>query len=307
MEVDQPIASGSNENEQRILQRVERAERAFLKFPDQWLFLQRVTRQTLQRMCQNRGLSDIGHKIDLYAHLEAWVNLVHPTTRSQLTISQRDIHHPHNDAEQPTQMSRGVLGKDVLQEVWADMKLTELPSWMSPAPPNWGTAARGKLTADQWMVVCTVHLPITMIRLWGHLQDRRFSLLCNFMDLTSSVQLADQRVVNEQTIQDLEMLMSRYLRSMKTLFKDTKVQPIHHAALHAGDFLRLFGPNHSVRAFGGERYLGYWGCKMSIKSQVREHVLGMTHHISRPLRGIRGDLHVFRLPQLKPSSPSQKK
>ena len=130
---------------------------------------------------------------------------------------------------------------------------------MSPAPPNWGTAARGKLTADQWMVVCTVHLPITLIRIWGNLRDRRFSLLCNFMDLTSAVQLADQRAINEKIIQDSEMLMSRYLNAMKTLFKDTKIQPIHHAALHAGDFLRLFGPNHSVRAFGGERYLEVLG------------------------------------------------
>lgn len=139
------------------------------------------------------------------------------------------------------------------------MKLTELPSWMSPAPPNWGTTARGKLTADQWMVVCTVHLPITLIRIWGNLRDRRFSLLCNFMDLTSSVQLADQRAVNERIIRDSEILMSRYLNSMKALFKDAKIQPIYHVALHAGDFLRYFGPNHSVRAFGGERYLEVLG------------------------------------------------
>lgn len=154
---------------------------------------------------------------------------------------------------------RSVLGRDVLEEVWGDMRVTELPSWMSSAPPNWGTAARGKLTADQWMVICTVHLPITLIRIWGKLRDRRFSLLCNFMDLTSSVQLADQRAINEGMIRDSEMLMLRYLNTMKTLFKDTKIQPIHHAALHAGEFLRYFGPNHSVRAFGGERYLGVLG------------------------------------------------
>lgn len=174
---------------------------------------------------------------------------------------QRNTHNPRGNVEQmiSTQTSRSVLGKDVLQAVWEDMKLTELPSWMSPAPPNWGTATRGKLTADQWMVVCTVHLPITLIRIWGNLQDRRFRLLCNFMDLTSSVQLADQRIINETMIRDSELLMSRYLKTMKVLFKDTKIQPIHHAASHAGDFLRYFGPNHSVRCFGGERYLEVLG------------------------------------------------
>ena len=79
------------------------------------------------------------------------------------------------------------------------------------------------------------------------------------MDLMSSVQLADQWTINEKKIRDSEMLMSRFLNTMKMLFKDTKTQPIHHAALHAGNFLWLFGPNHSVQAFRGERYLEVLG------------------------------------------------
>ena len=146
-----------------------------------------------------------------------------------------------------------------MQAIWDDMKSTELPSWMSPAPHNWGAAARGKLTADQWMVVCTVHLPVTLIGLWGNLSDRRFDLLCNFMDLTSAVQLATQRSITTQMIVDHEMLIMRYLKGMKQLFKGSKVQPIHHAALHTGDFLRLFGPTHAVQAFGGERLLEVLG------------------------------------------------
>ena len=143
-----------------------------------------------------------------------------------------------------------------MDHVWNDMRLTELPSWMSPVPSNWGTTTRGKLTADQWMVICTVHLPVTLIRLWGNLTDRRFELLCNFMDLTSAVQLATQRSIMAEMIDDHELLIARYLNGMKRLFKGNKVQPIHHAALHASDFLRLFGPTHAVQAFGGERLLG---------------------------------------------------
>lgn len=146
-----------------------------------------------------------------------------------------------------------------MKEVWKDMKLTELPSWMSPAPSNWGTTSRGKLTADQWMVVCTVHLPVTLIRLWGNLTDRRFELLCNFMDLTTAIQLATQRSVTTQMINDHELLITRYLTNMKRLFKGNKIQPIHHVALHTADFLRLFGPTHAVQAFGGERLLEVLG------------------------------------------------
>ena len=85
---------------------------------------------------------------------------------------------------------------------------------MSPAPRNWGTATRGKLTADQWKVVVTVHLPITLMRLWGTLQEGRyFLMLCNFMDLSAAIQLANQRVITEKHIEDYEKLILRYLSS----------------------------------------------------------------------------------------------
>jgi hypothetical protein len=41
---------------------------------------------------------------------------------------------------------------------------------------------------------------------------------------------------------------------MVMLFKDTPLQPIHHVSVHAGEFLRLFGPTHSVRTPGFERF-----------------------------------------------------
>ena len=135
------------------------------------------------------------------------------------------------------------------------MTRTELPSWMSPAPRNWGTAARGKLTADQWKVVATVHLPITLMRLWGTPQEGRyFLMLCNFMDLSAAIQLANQRIITEKHIEDYDKLFLRYLSGMMTMFKDIPLQPIHHASMHAGEFLRLFGPTHSVRTPGFERF-----------------------------------------------------
>jgi len=191
---------------------------------------------------------------------------------------QREGAIPQPEATETRPTGGAVLGRDVMEVVWKDMKLTELPSWMSPAPPNWGTASRGKLTADQWMVICTVHLPVTLIRLWGNLTDRRFELLCNFMDLTSAIQLATQRSITPQMIEDHEQLIARYLREMKALFKGSKVQPIHHVALHTGDFLRLFGPTHPVQAFGGERLLEVLGMQnVNIKSGMLIYIIPGTY------------------------------
>ena len=126
---------------------------------------------------------------------------------------------------------------------------------MSPAPRNWGSTKRGKLTADQWKVVTTVHLPITLMRLWGDPQEGRFFLmLCNFMDLSAAIQLANQRIITEKHIEDYKRLILRYLSGLVVIFKDTQLQPIHHVSMHAGDFLRLFGPTHSVRTPGFERF-----------------------------------------------------
>lgn len=166
----------------------------------------------------------------------------------------RESNIPRPRKPGPGTETREVLGRDILEAVWDDMTRTELPSWMSPAPRNWGTAARGKLTADQWKVIATVHLPITLIHLWGTKEGRYFLLLCNFMDLSAAVQLANQRIITQEHIDDYERLILRYLQGIKVMFKDTPFQPIHHVSLHAGAFLKLFGPTHSVRTPGFERF-----------------------------------------------------
>ena len=86
-----------------------------------------------------------------------------------------------------------ILGKDIMEAIWADMKHTELPSWVMGVPHNWGTATHGKLSANNWRVICTVHLPITLIRLWGG-DDAPKDWKCkleNFMDLVCAVQIAN--------------------------------------------------------------------------------------------------------------------
>ena len=60
---------------------------------------------------------------------------------------------------------RVVLRKDILEAVWADMALTQLPTWLTTAPHNWGTKEREKLSANKWRIICHIHLPITLIQL----------------------------------------------------------------------------------------------------------------------------------------------
>lgn len=137
------------------------------------------------------------------------------------------------------------------------MDRTELPSWVTQAPSNWGTAARGKLSANNWRVVCTIHLPITLIRLWGgdDASGDWKEMLENFMDLVRAVQLANLRSISRDEVKLYEECIFRYVTTFKSLYKVAKVKPIHHAALHYGDVLRGFGPAHTHSAAFYERYI----------------------------------------------------
>jgi len=153
---------------------------------------------------------------------------------------------------------RVVLGKDVIEAVWDDMKHMKLPTWIHPAPPNWGTAARGKLSADQWRLVCTVHLPITLIRLWGHIAGRKRDMLAHFMDLVSAVHIANMRIISQQQIKAYDDCIRHYASRCKELYPNKTLKPLLRTALHISQILDLFGPVHAISAPFYQCYINFF-------------------------------------------------
>lgn len=153
------------------------------------------------------------------------------------------------------QTKGAVLGKRILPEVWSDRKRTVLPSWISPIPSEAGSARAGKLTADQWRTLCTVHLVITLIRLWGHCEpkDRRHDLLTNFMHLVTATGALFRRSVGTETIQLYQESMQAYLKGHLRLYPHLNLSPKHHLSLHLPEFLMGFGPVHGWVTWGFER------------------------------------------------------
>ena len=139
--------------------------------------------------------------------------------------------------------------------VWSDMRNTELPTWITPPPPDWGTTRRGKLSADHWRVISTIHLPITLIRLWHNGSLRKKEILQHFMDLVTAVRIANMRIISLGHVQAYNFHMTRYVENIRALYPDEHLKPTHHAALHIGDMLGLFGPNHSHSSPYYERYI----------------------------------------------------
>ena len=146
-----------------------------------------------------------------------------------------------------------VLGREVLEEVWADRARLEISSYMNPGPRRLGVTEQ-KMTADKCRSVGTIQLVITLIRLWGHEIGRKRDMLFNFMHLISALHIASMRSTSKAHIEKYTYHYKAYLEGYVQLYKEAAVHPNHHLCLHLGLFLRLFGPVHSWRAWVFERF-----------------------------------------------------
>lgn len=194
---------------------------------------------------------------------------------------------PRRRAKKKKEDRTAVLGSQTLGEYAKDRANMVLPPWISAPPARAGHTDHGKLSADQWRVLCTVSLPITLIRLWGtEDEDSRWrKMLDNFLDLVTAVEIASLLVISEELIQEYEFRMHRYLTTLQEIYQDAPVCQNQHTALHLGDHMRGYGPGPGFRIFGTERF------NYTLQS------VNTNHHFSECVLGIfRGatDLHSSR-------------
>lgn len=145
-----------------------------------------------------------------------------------------------------------VLGQSVLEEVWKDQDRLELPSFVSPAPKL--SQVKRTPSADHWRSIGTIHLVITLIRIWGPETGRKRDMLDNFMHLITAIQIASMRSMSPALISRYQFHFHKYLEGILKLYPEAKMQPYHHISLHLGILLEAFGPVHSWRAWAFERY-----------------------------------------------------
>ncbi|KAJ3764946.1 hypothetical protein FB446DRAFT_655940, partial [Lentinula raphanica] len=139
---------------------------------------------------------------------------------------------------------------DLLEEVWADMARSVLPSWIQSPPPKWGIPATGKLSADEYKVVCSISLVITLIRVWGYgnkndPESRHYRMLLNFLDLVRSIHVIFLRETTPSSRTYYKVTMLKYLRGVLELFPDAVLSSNHHLALHVVADLENMGPGHA--------------------------------------------------------------
>lgn len=116
-------------------------------------------------------------------------------------------------------------------------------------------------------------------------------MLRNFMDLITAVSIGGLLHISEESIQAYEFFLLRYLRGMKELYKEAVVKPNHHLAIHFAVFLRQFGPDHSWRAYGSERY-NHLLQNMNTNNNIGMYVFINAHqHVMTLLTQVRWKAH----------------
>jgi len=148
-----------------------------------------------------------------------------------------------------------------MEAIWKDLDDMMTPSWLASVPIELGQASHGKLKADQYRVLATTYLPVSLVRLWGLDEDnsprskRRRALLELTMSLFSAVSIATARTTSRERAGQYLVYIQSYINELKTLFPEYEFRPNHHMALHIYDSLIRFGPAHSWWTFPFERVI----------------------------------------------------
>lgn len=149
-----------------------------------------------------------------------------------------------------------------MSELRSDIEHMITPSWLTSVPTNLGEPSHGKLKADQWRILGTTYLPVSLTRLWSRLEpdDERSvhckKLLSVTLSLISAVIIASSRTTSQENADLYLHHMQTYLAGLRELFPLYKFLPNHHMALHLPEYLRLYGPVHSWWTFPFERLIG---------------------------------------------------
>ncbi|KIJ52198.1 hypothetical protein M422DRAFT_108149, partial [Sphaerobolus stellatus SS14] len=145
-----------------------------------------------------------------------------------------------------------------VSEIQRDIARLIMPSWVTDLPHNFGSPKAGTLKADVWRSALYLHLPLTMIRLWGNLPntDWRKQILDNTMTLLEAIYYGSSNTITAERAGMYTVAMQTYLKGLHQLFPEKDLLPNHHMALHIEECLLRFGPIRGWWTFPYERLIG---------------------------------------------------
>jgi hypothetical protein len=169
--------------------------------------------------------------------------------------------------QQPKQWVVGddAINSKELKRIHTFISQTTRPSWHTPPPSNLGEAKHRKLKADQLRLSIEFDVPVAIAQLWaldrreGEQAQRQGKLADATLLLATAIQWATSYCTSARHAANYMICLTTYLNILKDLYPNLGWRPNHHAALHIGPCLLLFGPMHGWRMFVFERVIGLLG------------------------------------------------
>ncbi|MBW0514308.1 hypothetical protein O181_054023 [Austropuccinia psidii MF-1] len=156
----------------------------------------------------------------------------------------------------------GLMSQGSIQILRNVMLTMIIPAGASILPTNLGSAKYGRLKAAQWLTLYTLVMPLVILDIYIegqgtiHVESNRGRFLQNTGDLIQCMRIACTRVLRDGHVGRFYNSYSWYTVTLQKIFKNPRVKPNHHYALHIPEELKIWGPLLGVAAFSGERIIG---------------------------------------------------
>ncbi|KAK4698216.1 hypothetical protein P7C70_g8067, partial [Phenoliferia sp. Uapishka_3] len=173
-------------------------------------------------------------------------------------VTRSDLSSSESDSEDEGELGGPALNKHDVKYVRKVIEEVTLPTWVTRVPQNIGEPSHGRLKADEWFILFSVHLSVALVDLWTSPQStrRQDALLQNFHHLVSAVHLSTRySTSNSDAKQYLDHIL-QYRQTIRKLWPAQNSVPNHHLAVHTHKLLERLGPTPAYSAWAGERTNG---------------------------------------------------
>lgn len=183
-------------------------------------------------------------------------------TSTQSTLSEPNTSNRSDASDSSASTILGAHGPALtpheLKLIHKSIEQAITPSWLPAVPPLFGTTAHGSVKAVQWLVLYTVYMVFSLIPYLSNAEPNSDSQKIHTAILlaTQIINLSVSRVMSENDIQSLGLILKNYRQHLQTVWPNIKSKPNLHFAQHLPDQCRRLGPPPYTAAWVGERVIG---------------------------------------------------
>ncbi|THV01610.1 hypothetical protein K435DRAFT_654934 [Dendrothele bispora CBS 962.96] len=164
----------------------------------------------------------------------------------------------------PTQELKWVYvdSSAVLERLHQAISEVTTPAWVGKPPPNVGLPNAGTLKADHWRTLFSIHLPLTLLSMWGKGSPlatpdagEMSSVLETALWLSCALIIMTKDTLTTERRESFRFAYRQHILGLRKNFPGF-FKPTHHLAFHIYEFMDRYGPLRNWWAFFFERLIG---------------------------------------------------